>query len=139
MKPYVWVAFITLCSIHAPLFAADLKPGEWESTVSMEGENLPPGMAQQKTHTECLSVDQTADVEKAMYETWTDNGCTNIEVDRDGDTVRWSAICNDGSFNSSGHMTLVDQEHYTSEIISNTGGMDLIVQTTAEWTGVCTE
>ncbi|MBH8578740.1 DUF3617 domain-containing protein [Bisbaumannia pacifica] len=103
----------------APTWANDLKPGQWEMTMSMEGEHLPSQLSQERTRRMCMSESETADMAVTMRERWQGAGCDDINVTRDDNIIEAQASCDHGGKATSidGQATLHSDEHFTSQIV----------------------
>ncbi len=139
MKNTTAILTVALLALSGQALAADLKPGKWEVTERMTGEQVPPGMDKEKTKTRCISAKEAENVETTLRQNWVRNGCKSPEMDRDGDTLEWRTQCQAGerTLTSSGTMTLEDEEHYTTEITTGTARGEMTVQAEARWAGPC--
>lgn len=139
MKNTTAILTAALLTLGGQALAADLKPGKWEVTQRMTGEQVPPGMDKEKTETRCISAKEAEDIETTLRQNWVRNGCKNPEVARDGDTLEWRAQCQAGerTLKSSGTMTVEDDEHYTTEITTGTARSEVTVEAEARWAGPC--
>ena len=128
-----------LLAVGGPALAADLKPGKWEVKQKMVGEQVPPGMDKEKTKTCCVTAKEAEDIEKTLRQNWLRNGCDSPETDWDGDTLEWRTQCQAGerTLDSSGTMTVEDEEHYTTEITTGTAQGQVTIKAEARWAGPC--
>ncbi|MBL7250945.1 DUF3617 domain-containing protein [Alloalcanivorax sp. C16-2] len=137
-KTSITLAF-ALAVLSGPALAADLKPGKWEVKQRAVGDQVPPGMDQEKTRTRCVTAKEAEDIEKTLRQNWLRNGCKSPETEWDGDTLEWSTQCQAGerTLDSSGTMTVKDDEHYTTEITTGTPQGGMTIKAEARWTGPC--
>ncbi|QJX03345.1 DUF3617 family protein [Alcanivorax sp. IO_7] len=76
---------------------------------------------------------------KTLRQNWLRNGCDSPETDWDGDTLEWRTQCQAGerTLDSSGTMTVEDEEHYTTEITTGTAQGQVTIKAEARWAGPC--
>lgn len=111
-------------ALSAPVWAGDLKPGQWEVTQTIEGAELPEQLTEARTKQECMTEAETADMEAAMRQGWQESGCQDIEVSRDGDRLEARAVCEAQGRTTQVHaqLTLHSDEHYTSDVTMENDG-----------------
>src|SRR5690606_18485692 len=79
--------------LSTPAIAADIKPGLWQITQSMDSEQLPEQLKREKTLAQCVSAEDAADMTLAMRKRWQQLDCAEISIERDGDAIVTSAQC----------------------------------------------
>ncbi|MBF1803106.1 DUF3617 domain-containing protein [Alloalcanivorax profundimaris] len=140
MKKTSIILGLALTALGSQAMAADLKPGEWEIKRTITSEPAPPGMDKEATYTRCLTAKEADNIERTTRQASLRNGCESPEMDWDGDTLEWTTRCQAGerSLDSSGAMTLEDDEHYTSRMTTRAQGeQPLTIEEEARWAGPC--
>ncbi|MFG6175856.1 DUF3617 family protein [Halomonas sp. THAF12] len=133
MSRRIFIAAL-LAAVSAPAWASDLKPGQWEMTMSMEGENLPSQLTEERTSQMCLTGGEADDMGATMRERWRESDCTDINLTREGNSIQAQASCQQGGRTTSvdAHVTLHSDEHYTSEIVTTNDGT-LTTRQAGQW------
>lgn len=139
MKKTCITLAVALSALVGPALAADIKPGKWEVTQRVAGDQVPPGMDKEKKRSRCVTAEEAADIEETLRQNWMRNGCESPDTDWDGDTLEWSTQCQSGerTVQSSGTMTVESDEHYTTEITTGTAQGQLTIEAEARWAGPC--
>lgn len=137
MKKYFFFITAFIFFLSSPLLANEVKPGKWSIEQSMKGDQLPPGMPEEKTETDCLTDQEATDLERTLRQNWQRIGCANPQVDHDGDTMTWNAECESSgrTMDAEGSMTVHNKEHYSTTITTRTNGTTLTIEADAQWAG----
>jgi len=100
------------------VWADDLKPGLWKITSSMEGKGLPEQMTRKQMSKECLAAEDGIDMVATMRKRWSETGCDEMDIARDGDNIKAAASCESGGGTTAvdALITIHNDEHYSSEI-----------------------
>lgn len=125
-----------LVAVSSTALAADLKPGQWEITQSMEGAQLPAEMTEERTTTQCMTAEESDDLAATMRKDWTESGCEGITIDRDGNSIDAQASCNAGARSTSfdADITLHSDEHFAS-VIDMDNGQQVTIHQEGRWLG----
>ena len=120
--------------LSTPALAADIKPGLWQITQSMDSEQLPEQLKREKTLAQCVSAEDAADMTLAMRKRWQQLDCTEMSIERDGDAIVTSAQCQRGErlLSLSGKVTIHDSTHYSSTM-QTSGDATLTTYQEARW------
>ncbi|MBB5320769.1 DUF3617 domain-containing protein [Marinobacter oulmenensis] len=119
-------------SLFAPAaLAKDLKPGTWEVTSSMTGKDLPERLKKEKTDSQCLPGSGKIDMAKTMREGWTNAGCPDINISREGNTISAQAECSSHGRTSTveAQIKIQSDERYTATTITKNDGTTTLKQT----------
>lgn len=125
-------AFLVACSTS--VWANDLKPGLWEVTSSMEGKGLPEQLTREKQSQECLTADEGNDMVATLRERWSEIGCNDMDISRDGGNIKVAASCETGGRTNKidALITVHSDEHYSSEI-TTTNDSSITTYRDASW------
>ncbi|MBZ9573723.1 DUF3617 domain-containing protein [Modicisalibacter sp. MOD 31.J] len=122
-----------------PAWAGDIEPGQWKTTTTIQGDNIPPGMPRERTETQCFTAEEARDLEAAVRQNFTDEGCEVVQSSRDGDTISYQFSCQGqgGAMEARGSTTIQDSRHLSSTMTSSYVGNDteLAMTTEGEWVG----
>lgn len=141
------LAFGAMLSASAP---GDIQAGEWESTsqiMTVEGEGLPPGMADMMTsqvHTtsHCITQEEIDDSPQAMFDQ-SEGQCQYTDFNMGGGKLDATAVCN----TPQGSMQMEMTGTYTSttyesrnKMVMNTpvGAITMNAKASGKRTGACT-
>ncbi|WP_353980604.1 DUF3617 domain-containing protein [Salinicola endophyticus] len=127
------------CMTTAPVWAGDIEPGQWKTTTTLQGDKLPPGMPRERTDTECFTAEEARDLEAAVRQNFTSEGCEVVQTSRDGDTISYHFSCQGqgGAMEAKGSTTIEDSRHMNSNMTSSYVGSDteLVMASEGEWVG----
>lgn len=130
--------------------ASDVQPGQWESTaqiVAVEGEGLPPGMAdmmtgQVQTVSYCMTQEEIDNSPQAMFDQ-SDGQCQYTDFNMGGGRLDATAVCN----TPQGSMQMTMNGTYTpttfeseNRMVMSTpmGNITMRAKSTGKRTGACT-
>jgi len=125
-----------LIAVSTSAWANDLKPGQWEITQSLTGEQLPEQMAQETTETQCMTAEESDDMAATMRKDWMASGCEDINISRDGDVIDAQASCPSAARTTTfdADITLHSDEHFTTAIKMD-NGQQVTIQQEGQWIG----
>lgn len=123
-----------LLACSSSVLANDLKPGLWEVTSSMEGEGIPKQLTREKNSRECLTAEEGSDMVATLRERWSEIGCNDMDISRDGDNIKVAASCETGGRTNKidALITVHSNEHYSSEI-TTTNDSSVTTYREASW------
>jgi len=133
MKVRTFALAVAVLALSLPAFAAKspMKPGKWQTTVTMEMPGMPA--MQPMTFTNCVTKEQAENPQPPKGK---DENCTVTDYKLDGSTVTWSIKCSgkmeatgEGKMTFSGdtydgttHMKMNDMEmtqHFTGKYLGD--------------------
>lgn len=116
--------------------ASDIAPGQWNLTINLDAPGIPEPMRQQRQY-DCITAEEAKDPEASLKNSWKQDNCTNGEVKRSGDTLRWSAECTmpgtDAKTRVSGKMVMHNSKHYTSEMTMSGNNHSMKTRIDGKW------
>ena len=129
--------FLLIISLLAPIsaFAADMQPGLWEITTSMEmtGVNMKmPG----QTIQHCYTPTDVADAKNLVPKDPRNDRCRITDIKRTGDTVAWKMACSaPHAMSGNGTITYSSNSYSGSTQMSMAGESGMSVNMTQKYSG----
>lgn len=127
-----------LIAVSTTALANDLKPGEWEVTQSMAGEQLPEQMTQERVETQCMTAEESHDMAATMRKEWKESGCEDIHISRNGDIINAQASCPTGALTTTfdAEIRLHSDAHFVTEIDTDNGQhQQVTIHQEGHWVG----
>ncbi|MDX1803512.1 MAG: DUF3617 family protein [Alcanivorax sp.] len=128
-----------LAALAMPVQAMELKPGRWQQTTTLDAPNLPAKMRTQQS-TDCISADDAADLKAALQHDWKANHCTLDNADESGNTLTWSASCQQANVKTrmTGTLKAKNSTHYSMDMkFSTPAGKTMTSHSDAKWVSEC--
>ncbi|MAX54807.1 MAG: hypothetical protein CL537_04730 [Alcanivoracaceae bacterium] len=137
------LVLITTLGLLSPFaHSIELTPGQWDVTVDMNAPGIPDNM-RTRVKQDCLTQEQAGDLEASMRKGWKEDNCGGAEINRSGNTLRWSAVCSmpgsDAKTHISGTMVIHNDKHYTTDITVKGNHHSMKTHSEAKWVGACKE
>ena len=131
------VAALTIGAL--PTFAATpQKPGNWQITMQMEGENLPMKMPPM-TFTHCVTKEDTENPERAVPKGRENANCKISDFKTDGNKVSWNVKCEGKQpVSGTGEITF-SEDSYTGWSKMKMGEQEITTKMTGKRLGDCTK
>lgn len=76
-----------LIAASIPAWAFEVKPGLWETTSVMEGDQLPAELRQETIDQHCMTAEEAQNPESAIRKDFNEAGFTNIDLSQSNNTI----------------------------------------------------
>lgn len=112
-----------LIAASLPAWAFEIKPGLWETTNVMEGEELPEELQQETINQQCITVEEARDPELAIRQSFNEFGFATVDGSQNEDTITVKASNSSDNQNLEIELTITkhSDEHTSarSKVISS--------------------
>lgn len=129
---------VMMPAAHAETTAPVMKPGKWETTMTLDIPGLPVAMKPITTSV-CLSEEDAADPDKSFPSATKDPKCKIVNMKVDGNKVTWNVKCSaETDVSARGEMTVGD-DRYEGVVTAVTGGQEISTKIKGKRLGDCTK